>query len=157
MDYINIAINTVIKISKRIMIILMAVMVISMFLQVVTRYIFGTGIAWTEELARFSNVWLVFIGGSMLTFSDEHIKVTIFDGILNEKQMRVLQALRNIIFLVYSIIIIKVGLDSLNVVSRQTSPNMLIPMNYIYGVIPIGAVLMGIYLIFSFILGRGGE
>lgn len=157
MYYINKVIHLAIKISKAIMVSLMAVMVVSMFFQVVTRYAMGTGIPWTEELARFANVWLIFIGGSVLAFSNEHIKVTILDSILKEKKLSILQAIRNIIYLVYSIAIINVGINSLKIVSKQTSPNMLLPMNYIYVAIPIGAILTILYLLNNAVAKGKGE
>jgi len=139
------------------MVVLISIMVLAMFFQVVTRYVFGAGIPWTEELARFSNVWLIFIGASVLAFTDEHIKVTIADTLLKGKSLAVIQTIRNLVYLAYSIILIKVGINSLGVVASQTSPNMMMPMNYVYMVIPIGAVLTTVYIIVNLVPKRTEE
>lgn len=138
-------INVSLKIFKALMVVLMSVMVVSMFLQVVTRYALGKGFAWTEELSRFANVWMVFIGAAVLSFSDEHIQVTILDEMLKGNALKALKLFKALVFIIYSSLIVKVGIDTLSVVSKQTSPNMLVPMNYIYLVIPVGAALGILY------------
>lgn len=157
MDKLNKTIEGIVKITKYLMITLLIVMVISMACQIVARYLFRIGITWTEELTRFTNVWLVFLGSSLLVFKDEHIKVTILDSILKGRGLKILGYIRKIIFLLYSLMIVIVGSNSLKIVAYQTSPNMLLSMKYIYVAIPIGAGLTIVYLVHNFLVRRKVE
>lgn len=53
----------------------LAAMVVLVFSNVVMRYIFGTGIASGEELARLCFVWLIFIGATLAVREHGHIGV----------------------------------------------------------------------------------
>jgi TRAP-type C4-dicarboxylate transport system permease small subunit len=147
-------IESLIVFSRWIIIGLSTIMVISMFFQVVTRYAMGTGIPWTEELARFSNVWLIFLGAAMLVFYDEHIKVTILDSILKGAALKAVIIFRDIVYIAYSLVVIKIGISTLSIVSKQTSANMLLPMNYIYVAIPVGGLLTILYYVYRYLPGN---
>jgi TRAP-type C4-dicarboxylate transport system permease small subunit len=45
------------------------------FLQFFTRYVLNDSLAWTEEIARYGLMWIVFIGGIMVTRRNTHIAV----------------------------------------------------------------------------------
>ena len=48
------------------------------FLQVLFRYVLGMAVPWTEEAARYLNIWMVFLGGAVAVAWDAHLKVTFF-------------------------------------------------------------------------------
>ncbi|MGB7398485.1 TRAP transporter small permease [Castellaniella sp.] len=66
-----------IKIMEFIMAVLMAEMAILVFLNVVLRYAFHSGISGTEEIARLSFIWLSFIGAVAVMFTGGHLGVDI--------------------------------------------------------------------------------
>jgi TRAP-type transport system small permease protein len=51
----------------------LAGMVIAVFINVVLRYGFGTGIVFYEELSRLLFVWLVCVGAVLATADDQHL------------------------------------------------------------------------------------
>lgn len=55
----------------------LAVMALAVFVNVVLRYGFGTGIAASEELSRLLFVWMVFIGATVAYPRGEHMAFTI--------------------------------------------------------------------------------
>jgi TRAP-type C4-dicarboxylate transport system permease small subunit len=59
---------------------LIAMIVVTITVQVVTRYAFNQPIAWVEELATYSFIWGTFIGASLGLKQDRHIKIETFVG-----------------------------------------------------------------------------
>lgn len=55
---------------------LVAVMVMSLTLQVAVRMMYGSSIAWTEELSRYSFIWSVYMGGVLAAKRGEHVRIT---------------------------------------------------------------------------------
>jgi len=68
--------STVQKFSSLLMAACLAVMALSVFINVVLRYGFGSGIAASEELSRLLFVWLVCIGAIAAYARGEHMAFT---------------------------------------------------------------------------------
>ncbi|HET6488270.1 MAG TPA: TRAP transporter small permease subunit, partial [Syntrophales bacterium] len=53
----------------------MSLMLVIIFSQVVTRYIFDWTPEWSEELSRFLFVWVVFLGSALIMGESGHLAV----------------------------------------------------------------------------------
>ena len=134
------------------MIAALMVMVLVMFMQVVLRYVFSTGFAWSEELSRFLMIYMIFIGGALLTSQDGHISVTILDDLLKGISYKVIKAIQYLISLAYCFFMARIGLSTLSIVARQKTPNMQITMDWVYMIIPVSMILMVIYIASKLVL-----
>ena len=65
----------------------LGVMAVAVFINVVLRYGFGSGIAASEELSRLLFVWMVFIGATAAYPAGEHMAFTSLVGLLKERPM----------------------------------------------------------------------
>lgn len=150
------ALNKVLTKSARaleiVMIAALMVMVLVMFMQVVLRYVFATGFAWTEELSRFLMVYLIFLGGAVLASQDGHISVTILDEMLKGVPRKILKLGQYLLCLLYSGIMAKIGYSTLAIVGRQKSPNMQLTMDWIYAIVPVSMALIVLYLLMKIAL-----
>lgn len=63
----------------------LAVMATAVFVNVVLRYGFGSGIAASEELSRLLFVWMVFIGATAAYPMGEHMAFTSLVGLLRKR------------------------------------------------------------------------
>ena len=63
----------------------LAVMAIAVFINVVLRYGFGSGIAASEELSRLLFVWMVFIGATAAYPAGEHMAFTSLVAMLRNR------------------------------------------------------------------------
>lgn len=120
-------------------------MIVSTFLQVVFRFVFNAPLYWTEELSRYSFVYIVFIGAAWAGRQGMHLGVDYFTSKLPEKTRRCLKVVMDVLILVFSAVIVFVGISVVPINFRQLSPALNIPMGAVYAAIPIGFLLLFIY------------
>ena len=123
------------RLCSNLMAICLAVMALSVFVNVVLRYGFGSGVAASEELSRLLFVWMVFIGATAAYPAGEHMTFTSLVGLLRDKPKAMMAAtlLIRLLVVVSSGLIawgawqqVIVGLDSYSVVLRY--PTALLPL-----------------------------
>ena len=126
----------------------MMVMLVTIFAQVITRYGFSYTPEWSEELARYLFVYVVFLGSALIMGESGHLAVEFlpnhYKGTLFGKFLKLLYLVCGYLFVG---ILLTQGSKMVQVMSFQTSPGLEIPMSYIYAVIPISGSLMLLYLI----------
>ncbi|MFA1819982.1 TRAP transporter small permease [Virgibacillus oceani] len=140
--------------EESLLIILSSVMSIAITLQVFMRHVMNSSLSWSEELARYCFIWLVYIGISYAVKKQRHIKVDVVLHILKEKQKIILGIIANLIFLAFSLLMIRYGYDIAQQLLNfgQTSPALHIPMGIVYMATPVGFALTSIRLIQQIIL-----
>ena len=103
----------------------LGVMAVAVFINVVLRYGFGSGIAATEELSRLLFVWMVFIGATAAYPAGEHMAFTSLVGLLQDRPvpMAFMTALIRLLVLLGCVLVgwgawqqVIVGMDSTSVV-----------------------------------------
>ena len=123
------------KICNALMASCLAVMAIAVFINVVMRYGFSSGIAASEELSRLLFVWMVFIGATAAYPAGEHMAFTALVGSLQNRPKAFLAltlAIRLLVILGCGLIAwgawqqVVVGLDSHSVVMAY--PTALLPL-----------------------------
>lgn len=142
------------NLERTLLIILSAIMTSSIILQVFMRYVMNSSLSWSEELARYCFIWLVYIGISYGVRMQKHIKVDAILQFMKDKQKIILGIIANLIFLVFSILIILYGNQIVQQFLGwgQTSPALKIPMGLVYAATPVGFTLTSIRLIQQIIL-----
>lgn len=75
------------KVAQALMAGCLGVMAVAVFVNVVLRYGFGSGIAASEELSRLLFVWMVFIGAAAAYPAGEHMAFTSLAGLLAKRPL----------------------------------------------------------------------
>lgn len=113
----------------------LGVMAVAVFVNVVLRYGFGSGLAASEELSRLLFVWMVFIGATAAYPAGEHMAFTSLLGLLRRRPMAMasMVALIRLLVLVASVMVawgawqqVVVGMGSRSVVLGY--PAALLPL-----------------------------
>jgi TRAP-type C4-dicarboxylate transport system permease small subunit len=113
------------------------------FLQFFTRYFLNDSLSWTEEIARYGLMWIVFIGGAMVTRRNSHIAVELLSNVMKPGRLRTI--------LLACVDFIKLGFISLlfwfslTIIERMHMQRMTVfdlPMSYVYAGVGFGCFLM---------------
>jgi TRAP-type C4-dicarboxylate transport system permease small subunit len=136
-------------IEELFLVIFSIVMVTAIFIQVFMRYVIGSSLAWSEELARYCFIWLVYLGISFGVKKQRHIKVDVVLLLLKDKWKIVLNIIANIIFLAFAVFVViyGYGIASKLLTFGQTSPALQLPMGLVYLATPVGMGLTAIRII----------
>lgn len=114
-------------------------------LQVVSRYVFHSPLTWTEELARFSLVWLTFVGAGFVMARRQHIVVDLFANALGLTGQRLINGFAIVIVLLVSGVLTWAGISFASVTSVIKAPATQIPMSFVYGAAAVGFALIFIH------------
>jgi TRAP-type C4-dicarboxylate transport system permease small subunit len=117
-------------------------MALAVFLQFFTRYVLNDSLAWTEEIATYCLVAVVFIGSAMCVRLDRHIHVDILFRYMPPGLARavatVIDALRTAFFAYAAYLVWRF----MEIVEGETMTTIMLPKNWVYGLVFIGFVLM---------------
>ncbi|MGB4438418.1 MAG: TRAP transporter small permease [Sedimentibacter sp.] len=141
-------------IIKKIIAVLLMAMTAILFSQVIARYLMGSGLSWSEELVRYMCVWVIFMGSTCAAKDGSQIAVTVLDETLKGMPKKILNITQSIIVAAYTILLCWIGFSTLGIAKTQMSPNMELPMNIVYSVIPLSMIVMLIHLVAVFMKNR---
>ena len=131
---------------------LLAVMVCIACWQVISRYIIGVPSTTSEELLRFSLVWLSMLGMSFVAGKNQHISLTLFVDKVSPEIQRWWMIILQVTFAAFSIWVLIIGGLKISSISMlQISPALGIPMGKIYYALPVAGGLIIIYSLMNII------
>jgi TRAP-type transport system small permease protein len=125
---------------------LLLLLTVTVFVQVVFRFLIDLPLAWSEELSRYSFVWLTMIVAPVCI----RLKANIGTGTLAAMPARtalIVELCGGALTLLFAVVLLVWGAMLLDVVKLQRSPAMGIPMYWVYAAIPCGASLMIIEIV----------
>lgn len=123
---------------------LFSVMIGVTFLQVVFRYVFDAPLTWSEEVARYLFVWIVFLGAVLGLHRGMHIGVDLLTQRLSVGARRAVALFNETMIIVFCGIVVWASQDVLAVNAFQVSPAVGIVMAHVYAVIPLSMVLLAV-------------
>ncbi len=134
------------KLEMSICIVLMSTMSLLLFVQVIMRYVFGSSLSWSEELARYIFIWLIYLGISYGAKIMKHIKIEAALGLFPKRFRPYVVIIGDLIFLAFAIFITYTayGVVKKQILLGQTSPAIGIPMWIVYSAPMVGFALTAI-------------
>ena len=143
-------------------VIMLAVCLSLIFVGVVMRLVFTSGIPWQEELSRILYVLVVYVGASYGMKTEDHIRITFVREMLPPRATRALEILTDIIWVGFNVAVVVISLQVYPKLQRFIGESAVleIPLHYIFLTVPIGCFLITLRLVQAYILkysGRAGE
>ena len=112
--------------------------------QVIFRYVLNSSLQWSEELAVWGMVWMVFIGSVLLMRRWEHISITTLVRYAPLKVRPFLVIFNKAAALVFLVIVGYYGIEVFAGSFHAKSPSIGLSTRWIKLAIPTGAVLMAV-------------
>jgi TRAP-type C4-dicarboxylate transport system permease small subunit len=134
----------VLKFEENLAALFMGGLLVTLFLQVFTRYVLNDPLSWTEEVARYLYVYIVFLGASAAISDRTHVGIDYFAKALPVRAQWVVSVAVNLLILAALALLAYWGWRA---AMRQWNLPLVvldIPYTWVYVVIPITAVLMSL-------------
>ena len=138
------------QVLSRILIILMALMVINVLWQVISRYVFNDPSSFTDELAGFLMIWVGLLGAAYATGKGLHLAIDTLHEKLSGTARRRTEQFISICIAVFAAAVLLVGggrLVYLTLYLEQYSANLNIPIGYVYLALPLSGLLIIFYAV----------
>jgi TRAP-type C4-dicarboxylate transport system permease small subunit len=118
------------------------VMALAVFLQFFTRYVLNDSYAWTEEIATYCLIGVVFIGSSMCVRLSRHIQVDLIYRYLPHLVARALSTVIDLIRIAFFGYAVKLVWVYIQIIGDENMTTINFPKNYVYYAVLLGFVLM---------------
>ena len=118
------------------------VMALAVFLQFFTRYVLNDSYAWTEEIATYCLIGVVFIGSSMCVRLSRHIQVDLIYRYLPRIVARALSTAIDLIRIAFFGYAIKLVWVYIQIIGDEQMTTINFAKNYVYYAVLLGFVLM---------------
>jgi TRAP-type C4-dicarboxylate transport system permease small subunit len=130
--------------------VMMGIMFVLVFINVVTRYVFGFSFATTEEISTFLMIWITYIGAGLALREGRLAAIDLFQDLLPEKIRLATRATIGVIILIFFSILAYYGAKMVQFGWAQETWATQIPRGIPYLAVPLGAALFGLHLILMF-------
>ncbi|MCF6270073.1 MAG: TRAP transporter small permease [Melioribacteraceae bacterium] len=136
------------KIIEWLLIGLLTLMVFNVSWQVFSRFIIGDPSSWTEELTRYSLIWLGMIGAGYVTGKKMHLAIDYFANKVKEPARGYIEIFIHTTVLLFALTVMVIGgtnLVGLTLYLEQISASLQIQLGYVYLALPISGILIIFY------------
>ncbi|MFD2368715.1 TRAP transporter small permease [Brevibacillus sp. GCM10020057] len=125
----------------------LAIMAILVFGNVVLRYLFNSGITWSEEMSRFLFIWLIFLGAIGALKDNEHLGVDMFVKRLSPLMKKVVFVITNglILYVLWLVLDGSWKMTLINIDSKAPATGL--PLGYVYGIGIVMSICMAIVVV----------
>lgn len=148
------------QILKYILMFLMALMVLDVSWQVLTRFLLSDPSSFTEELARYLLVWIGLLGASYAYRTHAHLGIDILVQRFQGESKRVITSVSIVISLLFALLVMVKGGSNLVMLTLeldQRSAALNLPMGLVYIVIPLSGFLIAIFALEQLWQLKSGE
>jgi len=128
--------------------VLLAAMVINVVWQVFTRFVLKSPSSVTEEMARYSMIWLGLLGAAYSSGRKSHLALDLLTLKLQGPRRRLLELFIQGCLLAFALVVMVGGGGRLVWISLelgQTSAAMQVKLGYIYLAVPVSGALIAFY------------
>lgn len=124
---------------------LLSALVLMIFIQVIARYVLSLPLSWSQEVVSFSFTWLCFLGAAVGVRHRGHIIVDFLINLFPVPVRKATIAMTGLVVVGFSGLLVVSGYKMMLISHGQATPDLGLPLSYVYASLPIGSALMGYY------------
>ena len=120
------------------------IMVGSIFLQVIMRYVFNNSLSWSEELGRYMFIWMSWVGVSLGAKYGQHIKIEVLVNKFPFKTRHIINIFSELIVIAINFVCVYYGYFLIKMLLNQglISAPLQINQAWGYAAVPVGCAMM---------------
>ena len=138
--------QTLISSLEKLLAFLMALLVLDVMWQVITRFILNSPSSFTDELARFLLIWLGLLGAALVSGHKMHLAIDLISGRFTtpRSQNRLAIFIESVVVITTLAIMVYGGSILVYTIWTlgQTSTALQLPLSVVYSIIPLSGVLI---------------
>lgn len=127
-------------------------MVISVVIQVFTRFFMESAPHWTEEAARIFFIYSVAFGSGLAIRDHAFVQLDYFMNKLNTSNKKIIQIIIHVIILLFGLLLSYYSIKFIGIGSSETSPSLQINMSYVFSSMLILGILVTYYSAFVMLI-----
>jgi TRAP-type C4-dicarboxylate transport system permease small subunit len=120
-------------------------------LQMLTRVFLKVGLPWSEELARYLHIVLVFLGLAFAHRLRNHVDMQFFTEGWSPLKKRIARGMIELGIVIVSIAVVVGGIALIGRMGAQRSPSLGLPLTFFVGATIVGFTLLGLEALRQFI------
>ena len=122
--------------------VLLCTMVVLIGAQITARYMIGSTLPWTEEVARHLMIWMLFVGIAPAYRRGAHLALELWPALLGDRGRAIIGLVVLGLVAVFAVAMVRHGIDLSARTMRQRSSGLGYPMGYVYAAVPVGGALL---------------
>jgi len=130
------------KINYHLIIFLFSIQVLVVFSQVIWRFVFNDPFPWSEELARYLQVWIILLTSTVCIQKSKHLAIDYLTYRLSFKLQRLFKLISMLGITSYILVVIVFGIQFIILVGAQKTPALQVPIGLVYFAFPIAGIHM---------------
>ncbi len=134
-----------------IIVILFTIIFSVVLLQIFFRYVLNSPLTWSEELSRYLFIWISFLGWTLATRHNTHIRVEFAINALPTKIRFIIKIISQIIIIFFVGMLAYLGIRMAARSVDVPTITLFFTYAYIYAIVPIASAIILFYTILDFI------
>jgi TRAP-type C4-dicarboxylate transport system permease small subunit len=139
----------IVNIDQYVSAVLFIVIMVLLFLQVVTRYVFKHSFTWTEELSVLLFVWMTYMGVSSAVTYRKNLRIDALLDVVPFRVKKLLLIISDVIFILFNLYLIVPFVELIGSIGSSRTPILGIPKAITYWLIPAILVISSAKLVYD--------
>lgn len=139
----------IVNIDQYVSAVLFIVIMVLLFLQVVTRYVFKHSFTWTEELSVLLFVWMTYMGVSSAVTYRKNLRIDALLDVVPFRVKKLLLIISDVIFILFNLYLIVPFVELIGSIGGSRTPILGIPKAITYWLIPAILVISSAKLVYD--------